>query len=149
LAEAIADALRIGPIASQSGVALPLSAGNGDRYVAHILPLTSGTRCSAGRAARAGAAVIVHKAELGGALPLEAIAQQFGLSQAELRVLAAVMEIGGSVNEIAGVLGLSGPTVKTHLRRLFDKTGTNRQADLVRLAAGYTSPTISERVAKS
>jgi DNA-binding CsgD family transcriptional regulator len=149
LTEAIADGLRLDPIASQRGVAIPLSAGNGDRYVAHILPLTSGARCSAGRAARAGASVFVHKAELGGVLPLEAIAQHFGLSRAELRVLAVVMEIGGSVTDIADVLGLSEPTVKTHLRRLFDKTGTNRQADLVRLAAGYTNPTIGERAAKS
>jgi DNA-binding CsgD family transcriptional regulator len=73
-------------------------------------------------------------------LPLEAMARQFGLSLAELRVLAVVIEVGGSVAEIADVLGLSKPTVKTHLRRLFDKTDTRRQADLTRLVAGYSNP---------
>jgi len=43
------------------------------------------------------------------------------------------------------VLGLSVPTVKTHLRRLFEKTGTKRQADLIKLVAGYMSP-IAEAV---
>jgi DNA-binding CsgD family transcriptional regulator len=140
LADAIGGAIRDDLIVSPHGVAIPLAAANGDRYVAHVLPLTSGKRRNAGRASRAGAAVFVHKAALGGLLPLEAMAQQFGLSAAELRVLAVVMEVGGSVAEIAEVLGLSEPTVKTHLRRLFEKTDTRRQSDLVRLVAGYASP---------
>ena len=82
----------------------------------------------------------MHKAEVGSLLPLEAIARQFALTGAELRVLVAVIEAGGGVPDIAAVLGLSEPTVKTHLRRLFEKTGARRQADLVRIAAGYSSP---------
>jgi DNA-binding CsgD family transcriptional regulator len=144
LIEAIAGAMGDGLIVSPHGVAIPLAAGNGDRYVAYVLPLTSGARRNAARASRAGAAVFVHKAALGGLLPLEAMAQQFGLSAAELRVLAVVIEVGGSVTEIAEVLGLSEPTVKTHLRRLFDKTGTGRQADLVRLMAGYASALVGQ-----
>jgi len=31
------------------------------------------------------------------------------------------------------MLGVADTTLKTHLRRLFEKTGTNRQADLVKL----------------
>jgi DNA-binding CsgD family transcriptional regulator/PAS domain-containing protein len=144
LIDAIAGAMRDDVVVGPHGVAIPLAAGNGDRYVAHLLPLTSGARRTAGRVSRAGAAVFVHKAELGGLLPLEAMARQFGLSPAELRVLAAVVEAGGSVPDIAEVLGVSEPTVKTHLRRLFDKTGTGRQADLVRLVAGYANPMIGQ-----
>lgn len=142
LIDAIASATRNEPIVGPHGVAIPLVAGNGDRYVAHVLPLTSGKRRNAGCASRAGAAVFVHKAEVGGLLPLEAVARQFGLSPAELRVLAVVVEVGGSLTDIAEVLGLSEPTVKTHLRRLFEKTDTGRQADLVRLVAGYASPMV-------
>jgi DNA-binding CsgD family transcriptional regulator len=145
LAEAVAGAMRDDPIVGPHGVAIPLAAGNDDRYVAHILPLTSGTRRAAGRASLAGAAVFVHKADLEGLLPLEAIARQFGLSAAELRVLAVVIEVGGSVTEIAEVLGVSEPTVKTHLRRLFDKTGARRQPDLIRLVAGYSNPLVGAR----
>jgi DNA-binding CsgD family transcriptional regulator len=51
----------------------------------------------------------------------------------------AIVEIGG-VPEVAPVLGISETTVKTHLQRIFDKTDTNRQPDLVKLVAGFTSP---------
>ncbi|MGA7994185.1 MAG: LuxR family transcriptional regulator, partial [Bradyrhizobium sp.] len=34
-------------------------------------------------------------------------------------------------------------TVKTHLGRLFVKTGAARQADLVKIVAGYASPLIA------
>ena len=42
--------------------------------------------------------------------------------------------------EVAPALGISETTVKTHLQHVFDKTGINRQADLVKLVAGYMSP---------
>jgi DNA-binding CsgD family transcriptional regulator len=142
LIEAISGAMHDDLAVSPHGIAVPLTASNGDRYVAHVLRLASGARRSAGQASGAGAAVFVHKAELGGLPPLKAIARQFDLSAAELRVLAVVIEIGGSVPEIAEVLGVSEPTVKTHLRRLFDKTGGRRQADLVRLAASYANPMV-------
>jgi DNA-binding CsgD family transcriptional regulator len=56
-----------------------------------------------------------------------------------LRVLLAIVETGG-VRETAEALGISQATVKTHLHRLFAKTDTRRQADLVKLAAGFASP---------
>ena len=60
-----------------------------------------------------------------------------GLTQAELRVLLSIVEIGG-VAEVAEVLGIARTTVKTHLRHVFEKTNTSRQADLVKLVAGYS-----------
>jgi DNA-binding CsgD family transcriptional regulator len=63
----------------------------------------------------------------------------FKLTPSEMRVLMAVVEIGG-VPEIAPVLGVSETTVKTHRQHVFEKTGTQRQADLVKLVAGYTGP---------
>lgn len=63
----------------------------------------------------------------------------FKLTPAELRVLMAIVEIGG-VPEVAPVLGISEPTVRTHLQRIFAKTDISRQADLVKLVAGYMSP---------
>ena len=38
------------------------------------------------------------------------------------------------------VLGISAETVKTHLGRLFEKTETSRQADLVKLVGAYSNP---------
>jgi DNA-binding CsgD family transcriptional regulator len=120
-------------------IAVPLTAPDGERFVAHVLPLTSGARRRAGTSYSAVAAVFVRKAALDLPHPLETIAGTFKLTPAELRVLMAIVEIGG-VPEVAPVLGISETTVKTHLQRIFAKTDTNRQADLVKLVAGYMSP---------
>jgi DNA-binding CsgD family transcriptional regulator len=49
------------------------------------------------------------------------------------------VEIGG-VRETSDALGIGESTVKTHLHRVFSKTGTSRQADLVKLVASFSSP---------
>jgi DNA-binding CsgD family transcriptional regulator len=54
-------------------------------------------------------------------------------------VLLAIVEVGG-VPETAVALGVAESTVKTHLQRVFSKTGTGRQADLVKLSAGFSNP---------
>jgi DNA-binding CsgD family transcriptional regulator len=119
-------------------IAVPLKSQDGERHVAHVLPLSAGTRRKAGACYAAVAAVFVRKAELDLQSPFEAIAQDFGLTPAELRVLFAIVDVGG-VPEVAPALGISETTVKTHLQRLFEKTATSRQADLVKLVAGYSN----------
>jgi DNA-binding CsgD family transcriptional regulator len=121
----------------KSGIAVPLTARTGDRYIAHVLPLTSGARRKAGVSYAATAALFVRKAELGLPSPPEAITAQFNLTTAEARVLFAVVQIGG-VPEVAPVLGVSEQTVKSHLHRIYEKTETRRQADLVKLVASYS-----------
>jgi DNA-binding CsgD family transcriptional regulator/PAS domain-containing protein len=139
LGRALADAAEGDRFQREGRTSVPLVDRLGERYVAHILPLTAGARRLAGRSTGAAAAVFVQKAEMGCVFPMEAICRQFELSKAELRVLVGMLEIGPPA-EIAPVLGLSEATVRTHLRRLFEKTGTSRQADLVKLVAGYASP---------
>jgi DNA-binding NarL/FixJ family response regulator len=56
-----------------------------------------------------------------------------------MRMPLAIVEVGG-VPEVAEALGIGESTVKTHLGRVYEKTGAHRQADLVKLFAGYTSP---------
>jgi hypothetical protein len=46
-------------------------------------------------------------------------------------------------------MGITVSTVKTHLRRLFAKTGTDRQADLVKLVAAYANPLFVSSVPRS
>ena len=67
------------------------------------------------------------------------LGQAYGLTPAEQRVLAHIVE-AGSVAEAAERLRLSQATVKTHLQRIFSKTGTARQTELVRLSAGFAGP---------
>ena len=57
-------------------------------------------------------------------------------------MLFAVVE-GGSVSEIAETLGIGVATVKTHLYRLFGKTGGNRQSQRVKLVAAFSNPLVS------
>jgi len=121
------------------GIALPLTAQDGERYVAHALPLTSGTRRRAGVAYTAAAALFVRKASVAGPSPHQVLGQAFKLTPTEVRVLLAIVETGG-VPEVAAALGIADTTVKTHLGRVFEKTGATRQADLVKLVAGYTTP---------
>ncbi len=67
-------------------------------------------------------------------IPIAWIMDAYGLTQAEARVALAA-SAGTTVIETAIQLGLSPNTVKTHLRKVFAKTGTNRQAELARLLA--------------
>jgi DNA-binding CsgD family transcriptional regulator len=121
------------------GIAVPLVAGDGGRFVAHVLPLTSGARRRAATSYAAVAALFVHKAALDAPSPPETIAKTYKLTPMELRVLLAVVEVGG-VPEVAEALGIAETTVKTHLHRAYHKTGTNRQADLVKLVAAFSNP---------
>jgi DNA-binding CsgD family transcriptional regulator len=121
------------------GIAVPIKARSGEQYVAHVLPLTSGARQRAGKTYTAAAAVFVQKAALETPSPPEVIARTYKLTPMELRVLLAVVEIGGAP-DVAEALGISAETVKTHLGHVYEKTGTNRQADLVKLVAGFSSP---------
>jgi DNA-binding CsgD family transcriptional regulator len=123
------------------GVAVPLVARDGERFVAHVLPLTSGARRKAGTSYAAVAALFVHKATLHTPSPPEAIAKAYKLTPMELRVLLAVVEAGG-VPEVAEALGVAETTVKTHLGRIFEKTSSCRQADLVKLLAGFANPLV-------
>jgi DNA-binding CsgD family transcriptional regulator len=124
------------------GTAVPLTARDGTRHVAHILPLTSGARRSAARAYAAVAALFVHEASLNTPSPPEAMAKAYKLTPTELRVLLAIVEVGGAP-EVAEALGVSPETVKTHLSRLYAKTGARRHADLVKLVAGFAGPVAS------
>ncbi len=121
------------------GIAVPLIGKDDERYVAHVLPLTSGARRRAGRTYTAAAALFVRKAALVVPSAFEVIGKTFKLTPTELRVLLAIVEVG-AVPEVAAALGVAVTTVKTHLGRLFEKTGATRQADLVKLVAGYASP---------
>jgi len=123
------------------GIAVPMTARDGECYVAHVLPLTSGARRQAGASYAAIAALFVHKAALEAPSPPETIARLYRLTPSELRVLLAIVQVGG-VAETAEALGIGEATVKTHLHRLFAKTGTSRQADLVKLVAGFSNPLV-------
>jgi DNA-binding CsgD family transcriptional regulator len=117
------------------GVAVPLGGAAQERWFAHVMPLTSGRRQAAAEASNAVAAIFIRKTAPNAPPPLEAIAKLYRLTATELRVLDTLLRVNG-VRAMAGTLGLSQATVKTHLHNLFRKTGAARQSDLVKLVAG-------------
>lgn len=129
-----------GVAADAACIALPMTGHDGERYVAHVLPLTAAARGATASAYRSVAALFVRKVamEIAGS---DIIARSFDLTPAELRVMLSVVDVGG-VPETATALGIAESTVKTHLRRVFAKTGSSRQADLVKIAAGYSNPPV-------
>jgi DNA-binding CsgD family transcriptional regulator len=124
-----------------SGISIPLPATKGTELVAHALPLTSGLRRDTGDTYKAAAALFVHKASPNVAAPPETIAKTYRLTPMELRVLLAIVEIGGAT-DVADALGVAESTVKTHLKGLYRKTGASRHADLVKLMAKFSSPLV-------
>jgi DNA-binding CsgD family transcriptional regulator len=62
----------------------------------------------------------------------EAARRLYQLTPAEARLMALLAE-GKSVTEASEELAVTVNTIRTHLKRLFQKTGARRQGDLVRL----------------
>lgn len=56
----------------------------------------------------------------------------YGLTGAEAAVAALIMR-GARIDEVAAELGVKTPTVRSHLKRVFSKTYTGRQGELVSL----------------
>jgi DNA-binding CsgD family transcriptional regulator len=56
----------------------------------------------------------------------------FGLTPAEATVAVRILS-GRGLQSVAGDLGVTLSTVRIHLQRVFEKTDTHRQAELVRL----------------
>jgi len=55
---------------------------------------------------------------------------RFGLTPAEARVVHRLVS-GDSLRSAAKALGIQYETVRTHLKSIFQKTGTRRQVELV------------------
>ena len=57
----------------------------------------------------------------------------------EMSVLVGIVDAGTAV-EVAARIRLTANTLKAHLRAIFAETDVFRQAELVKLAAGFTGP---------
>ena len=86
---------------------------------------------------RTAAAVFVSNAADPPRLPADAMALLYDLTPAEARVFEFIVE-GNTPAAISQQLGVTLPTVRTHLGRVFEKTGCTRQADLVVMASKVT-----------
>ena len=60
------------------------------------------------------------------------LSEVYGLTPAEAR-LVCILTGGKSIKEACGILEITENTARTHLKRIFSKTDTHRQSDLLRL----------------
>ena len=93
-----------------------------------------------------GAAFAVHLSIVDAPLAISfgAMASHYGLTPTEARVLEDAVEQGEA--RTTGVrLGMGRATVRTHLHRIYDKTGTGGFGELLRLAHRFASAQQAER----
>ncbi len=104
--------------------------------VAHVIPIRLSARDIFARCA---AALILTPVTLPEAPPIELVQSLFDLTPAEARV-ARGLASGETVDGFAAAAGVSSNTVRTHVRGVLEKTGCNRQSEVVALLTGLWSP---------
>jgi DNA-binding CsgD family transcriptional regulator len=97
--------------------------------VAHVIPIRLSARDIFVRCA---AALVLTPVTLPQAPPVELVQSLFDLTPAEARV-ARSLASGKTVTDIASAGGVSRNTILTQVRGVLEKTGCNRQADVVAL----------------
>ena len=141
LRDAIAVAARDEASIGKTGTAIRLTEQDVPPMFAHVLPLTGGDLRT--RLQPAAVAAIFIGARPDEQEVAEIAAATYGLTPAEARVLASLLS-GRTLAETATDLEVASNTVKTHLDRIFTKTGVSRQADLMRLGTGLVPPLRSD-----
>lgn len=104
-----------------------LAGKDGERYSALIEPPPP-------PGSDAAAFLFVRLIDAQAAPSADALKQLFGLSPTEAR-LAHELATGLDVKDAAGSMGVTVNTARTYLRTIFQKTGVNRQSELMRLFA--------------
>jgi DNA-binding CsgD family transcriptional regulator/PAS domain-containing protein len=104
------------------------------RRAYNVLVTPLGRRHTSLHGPEAAVAVFIADPEDRGPSEIGALVRLFRLTPAEAR-LAAGIATGAPLNEIADALGIGRETARTQLRSVFAKTGTTRQAELVRIIA--------------
>lgn len=138
LASAVAQAARDEVALERRSIGIPTRRRDGSPAVLRVLPLRYG-ELRPGLAPSAVAAVFIAEAAGPPQLPADALAVLYDLTPAETRVFELIVA-GRTLAEVATQLGVSLTTVKSHLGRVFEKTGCGRQAELVSIAASVTLP---------
>jgi DNA-binding CsgD family transcriptional regulator/PAS domain-containing protein len=137
LSKAIDEASRDDADLSGHSLAIPDIDGAG--YIATLLPVDRGHRSGILAPFAASVAVFMKDPAEVPMMPGEAFARLYKLTGGELRVLMTLAQ-GLGAKEAADMLGIGEPTVRSHLQRIFAKTNTTRQTDLLRLLQSATPP---------
>lgn len=84
---------------------------------------------------RVNSAVFISNLDDAGLLNHDILVTLYGLTAAEAR-LACALSRGHDLADLSDAWGIARETLRTHLKRVLAKTGTSRQAELVRLLTG-------------
>ncbi|OHV06533.1 hypothetical protein BKN37_01870 [Mycobacterium talmoniae] len=103
-------------------------------YLVDVVPLTAATEPESPRRAM----IVIVDPDDQPDPPAAVLRQVYGLTPGEADVALLVLD-GHGLKHICDELSLSQATVKTHLQHVFDKTGTHRQAELVRVLLSLRS----------
>lgn len=135
LRRAIAMAINENGAAGRAGLAIRL--GGQAQIVLRVLPMASVPPHV--HHARDVAIAICIETPVAEHARASQLADRFGLTPAERRVVWSLMT-GRTLNETARDMGIARSTAKTHLSHIFQKTGSARQADLLRIAIQIDLP---------
>lgn len=119
----------------RKGLGIPVRTDSGESGALHVLPLRHG----AALAPRAVVAIFVAYTGTPFIAPTEIVAALFDLTPAESRVFDCIVG-GQTVAETAAALGVEQSTIKTHMLRVYDKTGVKRRSELQRMASSLVVP---------
>jgi DNA-binding CsgD family transcriptional regulator len=128
LQRALTEAARRGAARGGSDVVVVPRRSGGRPLMAFVTGLPAG-----------GAAVLARDPERHGPHVEELLQRLFELTPTEARVAVRVAS-GERPSEVGAVLGMAVATVRTHLKKVFDKTSTTGQAQVVRLVMGEVPP---------
>ncbi|TVR84338.1 MAG: LuxR family transcriptional regulator [Rhodospirillales bacterium] len=132
LRDLIAEALHAGPRnRAARTTAFSIARTSGGRPVSVLVSPVRSSGDTAGWEEPA-AVVFVGDPEHAGEVDEIRLRQIYGLTGAEARV-AALLANGYRLDEIAELLDVAYETIRKHLKQIFCKTGTGRQAELVRM----------------
>jgi DNA-binding CsgD family transcriptional regulator len=119
------------------GIGIPVSQSGHTAAVAYVLPLKNSSVRSVFTPAVA--ALFFATAVQGPPPPHAVLATLYDLTPSEARVMALVGS-GLTTLASAGQLHVTENTVKTHLARVYQKTGATRQSELVQIVSALAPP---------
>ncbi len=119
------------------GIGIPVTAAGQPKAVAYVLPLNHSDIRSA--FAPAVAAVFIATEQAGAPPTQDVLATLYDLTPAEARLMV-MMGDGVSTAHAAQRLNVTENTIKTHLARVYSKTGVARQSELVKLVSALAPP---------
>jgi len=110
--------------------------------IAHVVPIRLTARDIFGGCA---AVLVLTPVTLPQAPPVELVQSLFDLTPAEARV-ARSLASGETVEAIATTRGVSRNTIRAHVRGVLEKTGCNRQVDIVALLTAISSTRLTNPI---